>query len=376
MHSLFIGLIAAFGLATGQSDSPNLRIVGNYGVELRLPPEGVFAEEELDIEFRLTDRRRDDPILGAAGVPNAKVEAKVTMPDMPGMAVIRPELHAESRPGDYGLVLTFPHEGRYRLDLRIAPPDGSAFEVAFDFEVLAPTTERPKVELYRLTIAERPPRPHSGSPTKLVFAIEDAKTGALVEHLDVVHEERFHLFAASQDLGWFLHEHPTARPDGKWEIEIQFPGGGQYWLYADVAPSGKGSFVLRNSIDIAGPVRGDQASWAANLGPVTEGALRARLTTEARPIPTKRSTLLTLRITSEGRPVEDIEPWLGALGHLMVVSRDGEHVVHSHPDEANRAEGGEVHFRARFARPGWYRAFAQIQWRGRIYTFPFTLEAR
>src|SRR5438034_5866158 len=82
---------------------------GKYVVELRVPAEGLFAGEETDVEFRVTDASQDDPVQGAPPVVNAKVSADVTMPAMPGMPSQNPKTHAEGVPGDYGVVFYFPH---------------------------------------------------------------------------------------------------------------------------------------------------------------------------------------------------------------------------------------------------------------------------
>jgi hypothetical protein len=77
-----------------------------------------------------------------------------------------------------------------------------------------------------------------------------------------------------------------------------------------------------------------------------------------------------------GRPPPDLEPYLGALGHLMVVHQDGETFVHCHPDErAPATEPGVIRFLARFPKPGLYRGWGQFQRAGRVITTDFVLRA-
>src|SRR4051794_674787 len=54
-----------------------VRTSGKYAVELRLPAEGIYAGEETDVEFRVSDTAKPDPIRGATGVIRAKVTATV-----------------------------------------------------------------------------------------------------------------------------------------------------------------------------------------------------------------------------------------------------------------------------------------------------------
>src|SRR5947207_15949121 len=107
---LALPLIVSAVLAQSKSENP-IQKAGKYAVELRIPAGGLFGGEETDVEFRVTDSSQDDPVQGAPPVVNAKVSAHVTMPSMPSMAAQAPKTHTEGVPGDYGVVLYFPHGG-------------------------------------------------------------------------------------------------------------------------------------------------------------------------------------------------------------------------------------------------------------------------
>src|SRR6266850_1596643 len=94
---LLIGLHAVWA---GES-SPHLRS-GKYEVTLRVPVDGLYAQEEMEIELRIQDTSRPDPLTGFAPVVRASVEARIDMPDMPGMPPYLEAAHAEAVPGEYG----------------------------------------------------------------------------------------------------------------------------------------------------------------------------------------------------------------------------------------------------------------------------------
>ena len=98
------------------------KTIGKYALSLRLPSEGVFAGEQVDIEFRLTDTSKIDPVSGATGVARVQTRAIVTMPEMAGMPAQNPKVHTEGVPGDYGLECFFPHGGQYQIALSLTPP--------------------------------------------------------------------------------------------------------------------------------------------------------------------------------------------------------------------------------------------------------------
>src|SRR5579871_1364541 len=108
---------------------------GRYAVDLRMPQDGLYAEDEIDVEFHVSDISQDDPVQGAPPIVNAKVTARVTMPAMASMPAQSPKIHAEGVPGDYGVVLLFPHGGDYRLELTITPPTDKPFTVSYSVPV-------------------------------------------------------------------------------------------------------------------------------------------------------------------------------------------------------------------------------------------------
>jgi hypothetical protein len=93
-----------------------------------------------------------------------------------------------------------------------------------------------------------------------------------------------------------------------------------------------------------------------------------------------RSTRLVFAIERAGKPVDDLEHYLGASGHLIVVSEDRARFVHSHPLESPAVPGQtpragpRVSFTASFPAPGRYKAWGQFQHHGKVLTFPFTFD--
>ena len=84
---------------------------GVYEVTLRLPADGLVAQEEMQLEYRVTDTSRVDPVMGAAPVIRAQARSVIEMPAMPGMAKLIETAHPEGVPGEYGVHPVFPHGG-------------------------------------------------------------------------------------------------------------------------------------------------------------------------------------------------------------------------------------------------------------------------
>jgi hypothetical protein len=380
IYLLMAGLALAGRLAKAQNP---VQKVGKYAVELRIPTEGVYAEEETDIEFRVTDTSQDDPVQGAPPVVKATVRAQVIMPSMPSMPQQTPKTHSEGVPGDYGVVTYFPHGGDYQLDLAITPPGDKAFTASFKVAVQdaeAGKNRKPKPKPYTLEVRATPATPRAGEPAELILLIRNRDTKRPVTEFDTVHERQIHLMVVSKDLSRFAHEHPDAGPDGRFTLRYAFPTGGEYHLFADVAPHGAGSQILMQPIQVTGPPPTDTGTLrpTAAIDPVD--GVRVTLLTDAAKLTARRSLDLAfaLKEVKTDAPITDLEPYLGAMAHLMLIQQDGATFVHSHPNEADPANGknGTLTFLARFPKPGLYKGWLQFQRAGQVQTVPFVVAAK
>jgi hypothetical protein len=80
---------------------------------------------------------------------------------------------------------------------------------------------------------------------------------------------------------------------------------------------------------------------------------------------------LTFRISRDGRPVSDLQPYLGAFGHLVALHAPDLSYSHVHPNGEDR-RGGLITFDTEFHTHGTYRLFLQFQTAGRVHTAAFT----
>jgi hypothetical protein len=80
-----------------------------------------------------------------------------------------------------------------------------------------------------------------------------------------------------------------------------------------------------------------------------------------------------------GEPVKNLQRYLGAFGHAMMLSEDMTEHVHAHPAEmlegTTITEGGgpDLTFHALFPKPGPYRIWVQFQRNNVLSTIPFTV---
>ncbi len=87
-----------------------------------------------------------------------------------------------------------------------------------------------------------------------------------------------------------------------------------------------------------------------------------------------RESTLSFSVTRHGRPVTDLQPYLGAYGHLVALHAPGLEYSHVHPASKDLA-AGTITFDAELPKPGSYRLFVQFQTGGRVHTAAFTQDA-
>src|SRR2546426_5341376 len=251
-------------------------------------------------------------------------------------------------------------------------------------------TRRPEMAEYEVKLATTPAIVKPGEKFRLSFLISHPKTGAPVKEFNIVHDMPFHLFVVSEDLTYFAHIHPQQQTDGSFTIETMVPKAGSYIIYCDIFPVGGMPQVAHRSLITAG-FDGDLFSAQAQLVPdkiltKTLAGVRFELTLNpAEPVGGRPATL-KYHLTDEktGEPVKDLQPYLGAWGHTLILSEDVSDYIHSHPtetipDDEDRTKifgGPDVSFDAFFPRPGRYRVWSQFQRQGKLITIVFTINVR
>ena len=359
--------------------------VGKYEITLRPPSDGLFAGEEMQIEFRVADTSKPDPLMGATPVIRAEVRSVVDMPSMPGMSKINEIAHPEGVPGDYGLHPTFAHGGEYRMRMTITPPGAPPFDVEYLLDVKDADPKRAAkaaaFKPFRLEFLTNPKRIRTGEPAELrlrIFAnpnpanpnaakIDPRK--ALTE-FDINHEKKLHLIVVhAKDFLPFAHLHPELEADGTFVVRHTFTTPGEYSVFADSAPKGAGAQVLYAKTSVTGKALAPAETATPLRVELSSSTLEARKTTTLN---------VTVRDPQSGAPLTNLEPYLGAMGHLILIADDGVTFVHSHPDERVHDAGqtGTIPFLVRPPRPGRYRGMVEVQRQGRVERNSFEVEAK
>jgi hypothetical protein len=224
---------------------------------------------------------------------------------------------------------------------------------------------------YRVELTAVPAQVRARVPVTLQLRLVDP-AGFEVGDLEVVHEKLLHLMIVSRNLSRFDHVHPTPLGPGRFSLRHTFPAGGTFRLFHDFTTTRAGMQIVPVELQVLGsppdslPLLLD-AEWPKRVDGYDVTLTHTGLALGA-------ECAMTFTLTRRGRPVTDLEPFLGAPGHLVLIRDDGGAYVHSHPLPENATTGPRVQFNMVFSRPGLYKAWGQFQRRGRVITVPFVIE--
>ncbi|MEO8666722.1 MAG: hypothetical protein ABI462_14610, partial [Ignavibacteria bacterium] len=194
-------------------------------------------------------------------------------------------------------------------------------------------------------------------------------------------------------LAYFDHIHPEMNSDGSLSVKTKFDEGGDYVLFADLKPKGeKASQVFDIPLKVAGDPIANIPFTPRNTFE-TEG-YNILMTTAPQELVANKSTEIVVNITKNGKDVTDLKNYLGALGHMVVISEEASMYLHVHPMEAEEKNDGDkmegmkmesdkvtksgpsVVFHTNFPKPGIYKVFAQFNPGGKLITTNFVVNVK
>ena len=181
--------------------------------------------------------------------------------------------------------------------------------------------------------------------------------GATLRAFDTEQARRMHLIVVRRDLRRFQHLHPVQAADGSWSTPLTLPDAGVYHAFADFTTGGE-----RQTL-------GTDLFAAGRFAPLPLPEPSPTATTDGYTVALTEPAAGELRFTvnKNGAPVADLQPYLGARGHLVMLRAGDLAYEHVHPLGADA-----LAFETGAAQPGRYRLFLQFRHGGAVHTAAFT----
>ena len=274
----------------------------------------------------------------------------------------------------------------------------------------------PHTHSTKLSFSSQPGAIPVGKPTTWTLKVADAKSGEPVKSFETEMTKKMHLIVVKNDLSWFNHLHPALQNDGTFVVTTTLPTSGSYKLYADYTPTGRAQEVPQYEFATEGKTPAPSSvaltpdamkgMWLTKkfvAHPESEPEKTGGATYEVAmmpmpaPILAGQDTMLHFQVRDgAGKPLKDLQPYLGAMGHCVILSQDTSKYLHSHPmaegadhdmskmgamdmskmnaAPAPKSGGPDVMFHTNFPVAGKYKVWGQFQRKGQIITSAFVVD--
>ena len=211
---------------------------------------------------------------------------------------------------------------------------------------------------------------------KLSILLTNADNGKPIKEFEAEHTKLMHLIVVSKDLSYFDHIHPEYLGFGKFEITTQVPSGGDYLFIADTVPKDQGKSTLKNWMFAEGPEPAPvPLTVDKSLTKVVEG--KEITLSFDKELKAETDLKLTFHIADAAtkKPIEDLEPYLGAVGHTVIIDQNAEEYLHVHPSD-EEARGPNAVFETKFPYKGKYKIWNQFQHQGKVITVSYVVDVK
>jgi hypothetical protein len=228
-----------------------------------------------------------------------------------------------------------------------------------EMEMHAPAGLAIEQDGFRLAVADTTFSP--GRPAGLRFRVIDGQ-GRAVRDFEQEHGARLHLIVVRRDLTGYQHLHPRLDSgSGTWSVPLTLSRAGSYRIYADFHAQGRdltlgadltasGNFVPESLPAPSTTARVD--GYVVKLSEDEPGTLR-------------------FRVLRDGREVTDLQPYLGARGHLVALREGDLAYLHVHPEEGPEPGAG-ISFATDIPPAGRYRLYLQFRHEDAVHTAEMT----
>lgn len=212
----------------------------------------------------------------------------------------------------------------------------------------------------------------AGEP-RVGFRIE-GPDGAPVTDYEIEHQKELHLIAVRRDFTGFQHVHPVRDADGTWSTRLDLTGG-TWRLFADFTPAPAAGeeplpLTLGTDLVVAGPTGGVARMVPETRQVDTVDGFRVEMSGT---LAAGEESDLSFAVTQDGRPVADLQPYLGARGHLVALREGDLAYLHVHPIDTATADENEIGFAATAPSVGGYRLYLDFRVGGTVRTASFAL---
>lgn len=245
----------------------------------------------------------------------------------------------------------------------------------------APPQDQPVVQSHRSYELEMTSDISNIQPdqsAKITYRVKNDQ-GEIFKNFATVHEKIMHFIVVRKDLQEFQHLHPEYnQATGEFALNITFPTNGTYRIFPDFTPAKSADnpqlLPVTLSHDIAVGNASNYKAQPVVADNATTKTLDGYQITYAIPksLEAQNPMSYTLTIEKDGQPVKNLQSYLGALGHSVILKADTLDFIHTHAESVN-GTGPDITFSTSFPETGIYKTFTQFQHEDKVLTTEYVI---
>ncbi|MGH3930278.1 MAG: hypothetical protein ACRDTF_09920, partial [Pseudonocardiaceae bacterium] len=238
------------------------------------------------------------------------------------------------------------------------------------------------------TLSTAPAAPVTGHELTLRLGLVDGSTGQPVDDLVAHHSALAHTVVTSADADFFAHLHPVRTGPGELTARLVPDRPGRYLVHTEIERADSGAQLVSGEFTVGGEATegdGEPGGDGSPVGAASASTAPGIRSVPARPVAGQPSTL------EVDTGADDLQPWLGMAGHLLIRDQSGRFFAHVHelgsmtgpgmaqpgmavPDETVAHYGPRLRFAFTFPAPGRYLAWVQYARDFEVHTTPLTID--
>jgi len=231
---------------------------------------------------------------------------------------------------------------------------------------------------YELEVTTSTDNVQPNQPVNFSYKVKNDQ-GAILKNYQTVYEKIMHFIVVRKDLQKFQHIHPDFnQQSGEFTVSITFPTDGSYRIFPDFTPGDENPQNLPVTVykDIT---VGDISKYSPQQVAVDTNPKKTfdgyNITFSTNPEPKAQTNFTyTVKIEQNGQPVTNLENYLGALGHTVILKEGTLDFIHTHAGETGM--GPKIEFSTTFPHSGIYKIFTQFQHQNKVITTDYVIEAK
>lgn len=199
-----------------------------------------------------------------------------------------------------------------------------------------------------------------------VITIELKDNEGNAPELGISHEKEMHFILVRADLQEYYHGHPEKQGGSIYTLRKELSNN-EYKVFVDIAPKNLSYAVSPIDLHV-----GHAQHHGHTSNDLTVDQERAQ-TVDGRTVEINATTFeagqdISLQFDTNG---EVPEPYLGALGHVVILDENAEKFIHVHPTSDDQTQ-----FDAVITEAGKYKLWAEFQFYGKVSVYSYVIEVK